>query len=224
MYKLDIDREQFWNGCMLAAIAHAIMTAHYPDFSFEQSWDGINYNVQDGAGTRGTITFHDEVIVAAFRNEQSGRLISSDLTQTVQKNLTNAPSAVHEVAMEETLQYLLDDVDGQTMPLITTLFYGVNDDFISNDNIEDLFEHGAKIIQTQLLGYTDEAIKRWKDYYEMSQEQSDLVLSLFHRKRQNPETEIRLTQEEANLIGLENADGIEECRESLEELGIILPM
>jgi len=179
--------------------------------------------VQNGAGTRGTITFHDEVIVAAFRNEQSDRLISSDLTQTVQKNLHNTPSIVHEVAMSETLQYLLDEVDGQTIPLITTLFYGMNDDFISTDNIEDLFEHGAEIIQTQLLGFTDEAIKRWQDYHEMSQEQSDLVLSLFHRKFQKTETEIRLTQEEANLIGLENADGIVECRESLEELGIILP-
>jgi len=29
---------------------------------------------------------------------------------------------------------------------------------------------------------------------------------------------------QANLIGLENADGIEECRESLKELGVILPM
>ncbi|WP_236344199.1 hypothetical protein [Paenibacillus plantiphilus] len=221
---MDIDREKFWNGCILAVIAHAVMTAHYPEFSFEQSWDGINYNVQNGAGTRGTITFHDELIVAAFRNEQSGRLHRNDLTQTAQKSLHNAPSAVYEVAMSETLQYLLDELDGQTIPLITTLFYCVNGDFVSNDNIEDLFEHGAEIIQTQLLGYTDEAMKRWQDYYEMTQEQSDLVLSLFHRKLQNPGTEIRLTQVEANLIGLENAEGIEECRESLEELGIVLPI
>ncbi|MBO7748734.1 hypothetical protein I8J29_31650 [Paenibacillus sp. MWE-103] len=224
MYKLAINREQIWNGCILASIAHAVMTAHYPDFSFEQSWDGINYNVQDGAGIRGTITFHDRIIVAAFRKEQSDRLYNSDLTQTAIRSLHKAPPAVHAIAKSETFHCLLDEVDGQTIPLITALFYGVSDDFVSNDSLVDLFEHGAEIIQTQLLGCTDEAIKHWHDYYEMTQEQSDLVLSLFHRKLQNPKSVIRISQEEATSIGLVNAEGIDECRESLEELGIIYPM
>jgi len=208
---------------MLAAIAHAVMTALYPDLSIEHSWDGISYNVQDGAGTRGTITFHDVVTVAAFRNECSSRLHNGDLTQTVQKSLLNTPPAVHEVAVSETLQYLLDEVEGQTIPLITSLFYGVKDDFESNDKIEDLLKHCVDIIETQRLGCTDEAFKSWQDYYEMTQAQSDLVLSLYQRKVLNPEIEIILTHEETNHIGMEKAEGIEECRESLAELGIISP-
>ena len=31
-YKLHIDREQLWKGCVLNSIAHAINVAHAPDF------------------------------------------------------------------------------------------------------------------------------------------------------------------------------------------------
>ncbi|MGG4154302.1 hypothetical protein [Peribacillus muralis] len=67
--------QNLWNGCILASIAHAIMVTEYPDFFYEHSWDDNNYNVQDGQGTRGTISFKDNffivdliVIIAASQN------------------------------------------------------------------------------------------------------------------------------------------------------------
>ena len=75
MNKLNWDRNQLWEGCILASIAHAIMVAHYPDISHEQSWDGFNYSVQDSSGTRGTITFHPNFLVGAFRNENSEKAL-----------------------------------------------------------------------------------------------------------------------------------------------------
>jgi hypothetical protein len=73
MKRINWERKQLWEGCILASIAHAIMVAHYPELSNEQSWDGFNYNVQDSSGTRATITFHPNCLVAAFRNEYSER-------------------------------------------------------------------------------------------------------------------------------------------------------
>ena len=32
-YKLHIDREQLWKGCVLNSIAYAINVAHCPDFT-----------------------------------------------------------------------------------------------------------------------------------------------------------------------------------------------
>lgn len=45
------------------------MVVHYPDLSSEHSWDGMNYNVQDSSGGRGTITFDGSYCVGAFRVE-----------------------------------------------------------------------------------------------------------------------------------------------------------
>src|SRR5690348_9136227 len=73
MKKLNWQRENLWEGCILASIAHAIMVAHYPELSNEQSWDDINYNIQDSSGARGTITFHPNYYAGAFRNEFSER-------------------------------------------------------------------------------------------------------------------------------------------------------
>jgi len=47
-------------------------------------------------------------------------------------------------------------------------------------------------------------------------------MSLFQRKVLNRDSDIKLTEQEKKAIGLEEAEGIEECRESLAELGIRL--
>ena len=61
--------EKIKNGCILSGIAHAIAVAKFPEISYEHSWDGINYNIQNSEGIRGTITFGKKLCVAAFRNE-----------------------------------------------------------------------------------------------------------------------------------------------------------
>ena len=38
MKKISWNREEFWQGCILASIAHAISVAHYPEIAHE--WIG----------------------------------------------------------------------------------------------------------------------------------------------------------------------------------------
>jgi hypothetical protein len=52
MRRINWEREQLWEGCILASIAHAIMVAHYPELSYKKSWDDFNYNMQDSPGVR----------------------------------------------------------------------------------------------------------------------------------------------------------------------------
>ena len=102
-------KKNVWKGSMLASIAHAIMVAHYPELSYEHSWDGDNYSVVDGSGGRGTITFKDHYFVAAFRNENCTR---TDIL-TAFDFFTGAPREVLELAKNETFAYLLEeDEDG----------------------------------------------------------------------------------------------------------------
>lgn len=214
MKQLNWQRENLWKGCILASVAHAIMVAHYPELSNEQSWDDINYNVQDSSGARGTITFHPNYLVGAFRNEFSEREYIDALDY-----FNNAPEEVNQLAINETLQYLLDEIDGDTVPVINTAFWGGDDGTYSNDNFEDLNENGGFLIERQAKDI-ETAIIEWKEYYEMSKSQINLLRSIFERKISNPNGEIILTESEIRMIESDEEEGICESRISFEELGI----
>lgn len=214
MKKLNWQREKLWEGCILASIAHAIMVAHYPELSNEQSWDDINYNVQDSSGARGTITFHPNYLVGAFRNEFSKREYIDVL-----EHFNSSPEELNLLAVNETLQYLLDEIDGDTVPVITTAFWGGDDGTYSNDNFEDFIENGGFLIESQAKDI-ETAINEWKEYYEMSESQINLLHSIFERKISNPTGEIILTESEIKMIESDDEEGLNESRISFEELGI----
>lgn len=216
MNKLNWDRNQLWEGCILASIAHAIMVAHYPDLSHEQSWDGFNYSVQDSSGTRGTITFHPNFLVGAFRNNHSERVV--DYKNAIEYFM-GAPEKSKEVASEEALLYLLDEIEEKTVPVITTAFWGNLDEVYSHDTYEDFIENGGFLIERQ-IDNVEYAINEWKEEYEMSENQIVLLKSIFKRKIDNPTKDIVLNEKEIKMIGSEDEEGLSESRISFEELGI----
>ncbi|ULO09091.1 hypothetical protein H1230_10150 [Paenibacillus sp. 19GGS1-52] len=211
-------REQLWNGCMLAAIAHAIMVSHFPKFSNEHSWDGFNYSVQDSAGTRGTVTFHPELCVAAFRNEKSGRI--SVVDNKTDNYFQGASERVNEVAQAETLQYLLDEINNLITPVITTAIWEDNNKIVTADTLEDMMDNGGFILERQGMDM-DSAIKAWVDYYEMSEAQIALMKSIFEKKIVNPTTDLYLSKEEIGMIGSDDPEGLGESKISFEEINIL---
>jgi hypothetical protein len=216
MKRINWERKQLWEGCILASIAHAIMVANYLELSNEQSWDGINYNVQDSSGTRGTITFHPNYLVGAFRNDYSERVSENRVALDFFKD---APQEVNVLASNETLQYLLDEIDGDAVPVITTAFWGNKDGFYSNDNFEDFIENGGFLIERQATDI-EASIKEWKEGYEMSESQINLLRYIFERKISDPAGEIVLTESEIKMIQADDEDALNESRISFEELGI----
>jgi hypothetical protein len=216
MKRINWERKQLWEGCILASIAHAIMVANYLELSNEQSWDGINYNVQDSSGTGGTITFHPNYLVGAFRNDYSERVSENRVALDFFKD---APQEVNVLASNETLQYLLDEIDGDAVPVITTAFWGNKDGFYSNDNFEDFIENGGFLIERQATDI-EASIKEWKEGYEMSESQINLLRYIFERKISDPAGEIVLTESEIKMIQADDEDALNESRISFEELGI----
>lgn len=105
MNKIDIEPVKLYNGCILAAIVHAIAGGGY-----EHSWDGINYNMNDGQGCRATITFHSKNIVAVFQSIKSYRN-----RKETNDYFRGAPEEIIEIAQNEDLQYVLDDANGITL-------------------------------------------------------------------------------------------------------------
>ena len=202
---------------MLASIAHAIMVAHYPKISNEHSWDGINYNVQDNEGARGTITFDNKFCVGAFRYDNSDR---AKAISNFKQYFEGAPRDIVKLAENEALQYLLDDIEGEILPSITTSFWGIGEDFFTLDSIKDMNKNGGFLLEKQLMD-VDIAIKSWEEYYDMSSKQSELLKIVFDRKINQRDERILLSKDEIKLIGTKDREGLKESRILFKEMGIV---
>lgn len=167
--KIEWKTEQLWRGCILGGIAHAIIVSHYPSIANEQSWDGLNYSIQDSAGQRGTLSFKEDYCVVSFRNDNSER-ISENLN--AEKYFQGAPKEIIELASSEALQYLLDEIDEETRPFITTAFWG-REELYSNDIFEDMLVNGGELLKFQVMDI-ESAINIWKDFYDMNENQITL--------------------------------------------------
>lgn len=220
MSKIQCGKEQLWKGCMLASIAHAIMVAHYPEISNEHSWDEINYSVQDSAGTRGTITFDKDYYIAAFRDDNSERLNKENNMLDYKTYFSSAPKEISELAEKETLQYLLEEVYGNAVPLITTAIWGNETGSFSRDTFTDMKNNGGFLLERQMLKIED-AFDSWKEYYDMTEQQYDLLRNIYKRKIEQPNELLILSKEEINLIGSDDKEGLEESKISFNEIGFV---
>lgn len=209
-------RDTLWRGCILAGLAHAIMTAHYPELANEHSWDGFNYSVQDSQGQRGTVTFGSKYCVAAFRNDNSERAAKPLKSDSF---FQGAPQGVIDLANEEALQYLLDQAEGEIRPVITAAFWGA-DTLVSSDTFEDILSNGGELLEYHMLDH-QASIEAWEEYYEMNKNQLMLLESVYERKIAAPDAPIILKKKEILLIGPADEQGLEESRTSFEEMGIV---
>ena len=219
LYTIQLEKERLWKGCMLASIAHAIMVAYYPEVSNEHSWDGMNYSIQDSAGARGTITFSQDYFVAVFRDDNSERLSKKNSMREYKHYFDGAPSEIIELAKQEALQYLLQKVDGNIVPLITTAIWGNETETLSNDTFKDMQNNGGFLIQRQTLDI-EEAFDSWKEYYDMTEPQYNLLRDIYKRKVEQPNQFLILSTEQINLIGTDDEEGLEESKTSFNEIGI----
>lgn len=222
-------RNRLWQGCLLAAIAHAIMVSRYPDMANEHSWDGINYSVQDSSGARGTVTFHEEYCVAAFREENRGRLLAKNkklegrlnFKEAAETYFAGAPKAALELARAETLQYLRDEINSEVRTCITTSCWGLDDKFYSSDSHEDFLACGGFLLATQCQD-AEIGMKFWQEEYGMSDKEVDLLRGIFEHKLKKPAETFILSEAELHLLA-EVGEELEESRASFAEMGIYLP-
>jgi hypothetical protein len=211
--------DQLWKGCILASIAHAIMVAHYPVLSNEHSWDGINYNTQDSAGSRGTVTFSSKYCSAAFFNIHSDRNEQGSKIPNALNFFHGAPMEIIRIAKSETLQYLLGEVNGKLTPIITTAFWGIGDQLMSLDQYTDMIKNGGFLLERQVLDF-NHSIESWKRYYDMTQQQCELLEIIYRRKISQPNNKHFLSKDEVLMIGAVDSEGLEESKNSFRELNM----
>lgn len=207
-------QEELWQGCILVSIAHAIFIADAPDLAHEISWDGFNYNMNNSQGSRGTITFHPDLFVAGFRNDE----LTSDSVKA-SDYFNHVPEQVVELAEAETLHYLLDDVAGKTLPSITTVIWGNKDQAFSSHPFAEMFIRGGKLLEMQSLD-PEAAFEACEENYEFTGKQMELLKKLFYLKIARPNEKITLNQTDIDVIGTHDVEGVNESRTLFAEIGI----
>ncbi|TCI21625.1 hypothetical protein [Exiguobacterium sp. SL-9] len=210
-------RQSIWEGCILASIAHAVFIADAPDLAYEHSWEGDNYSTNDGQGSRGTVAFGQEIYVAGFRNDYFA-VNPVDANQY----FIEAPDQVQQMAEQETLQYLLDEVDGATRPVVTTVLWESDERVFSSHPYDVMLERGADLLKVQASAY-EATLAYWEEYYELTEEQLELVEKLYHLKLKDPTERIVLSKEDIQILDSNDVEGIEESRISFSEIGIDWP-
>ena len=219
--------EQLWKGSILASIAHAIAVSRWPDVSNQQSWDGLNYSVQDGMGSKGTICFDftqqqfpAKCAGAVFGARSNRSKLEKGLPQESQGFLTGIPDDIRSLA-EESFQYLLDDFSGEVRPWVTAALWSIGPSLASQDSWEDFKEQGGHLIERQLIP-VDTAVTAWKQEYKMSDEESEMLVSLYSRRINNPQVVLTLTLDDRRIIE-QHGEGVEESWESFSELSFQFP-
>lgn len=207
-------KPELYKGCLIASIAHAIMTNVYPDLSYEQSWDGVNYSIQNSAGLRGTITFDVDFCVGAIRNDA---LSFSGDRQQIQNMIQGFPLRIIDKAYEETLQYLLVEKDGMLVPCATSMFWADTKTIYYPQkafmNVMDDFSLFRRMILPE-----ENAIHEWREYYDMDSNAVNLLRYLYKEKMKKFTEKIELSNQQKKMLPGNEINV--ECIESLNELNI----
>lgn len=211
-----VTKTDIYSGCLIASISHAIMTNIYPEFSYEQSWDGTNYSIQNSSGMRGTITFENHFCVGAIRNEMSGSIVGGEF---IQERMRSFPSNVVCKAYEETFRYLLLEKDGIVAPYVTSVFWADYNTLHYEEKFIDSIKEDFTLFENILLPKKI-AIEKWKEYYDMDSKVIELIDVLYQSKMKDFLLPIKLNEKQRKLIPGTFINN--QCVESLKELNIVI--
>jgi len=222
---MPLNASTLWNGSMLAFLAHTIFTCRAPELAYEQSWDSENYSIQDSQGTKGTIVFSNNRYVAVFLDIHSSQAPwHSDVSYDIQRFFYGLPEALNPFA-EEALQYVLEDYQGNTIPVITAAFWsdGENEDIGAAAPWDEIIKHGAFLIETQMMVQED-AITILKANYELSSDEMEFMNALYERLICRPKANVRLDEKERSFLRsiAVSKKGLVECKKLLAQIGIII--
>ena len=213
---MKLTKRELFNGCLVASIAHAIMTNVYPLLSYEQSWDGINYSIHDSEGTRGTITFDNSFCVGAIRNDKSPFVVSGT---AITSYMIGFPPFVIQKAYDEALQYLLLESDDSILPCVSSVFWADDDSIYCANQCRESFKSDFELFRRVVLP-REKAIDAWIEYYDMNSGAIALFREIIDAKESNSQAVIVLNNRQKRMIPGDYLT--QECIESFRELQIIV--
>ena len=202
---------------MYAAIAHAIMVGKYDLLAAEQSWDGGNYIVQNFEGVKIVIAFQPDRYICAIQNNNNakGQCINNN---AITNCYAGTDMAIKRLAEEEILPYMLINYDGAEIPFVSSSFWG-NDGYNYSNQNEEYILNDAEGLINSFLSDAETSKLYWKEYYDMSKEQQELVEEIYQRRLAEKGI-MHLNDSEKNKLH-EWFESVTECVESFREMLIM---
>lgn len=206
--------EHLYDNCIYSSVAHAIFILKEPFFSYEQSWDGINYSFHYGS-TRGTVTFDlsGNTVTGAARDDTSTRRKWYPDFKAISL-FDQAPEKNKILAKSETLEYLYDEEGGIDQPMATIAFWNEGNEIYTNDDDVSFEANGGEYI-IKIAGSHNELREYWKEEYSLKDEELSAIDYICNCLKENK----KIKMKDMSVINKKCA-GYNECLESLRELGI----
>jgi hypothetical protein len=133
-----------------------------------------------------------------------------------------APHDLVVLAHEQTMSFIIQEYQGDAVPLITATFWSEGESLTAAEPWPAVMEHGAHLVEIEVME-TDQAMAELENGYALSPEQMTLVRALYSRKKAAPDTPIVLTEHERGMLISAGAAGLDESRALLKSVGIAVP-
>jgi hypothetical protein len=135
------------------------------------------------------------------------------------------PSSLRPLG-ECALQYLLQDVSGTIMPLVTAVFWSDPNGpgIAAGEPWPDVVKNGAVLVERQLLG-NEVALSKWAEACALSAAEKALVEAIYRRRVLDRRAKVQLTAGDMRVLQATamGDEGWRACRESFAEIGVEVP-
>ena len=219
-----------WRGAILGGIVNATKVAESTSYGHFAAWNCLHYILNDGSGNEGVLAFAgghwypDAPLVGVFHQVHSPRFSVDRDEIGLESVFRNCPPYQRALA-DYALYYLQLDYHGKTLHRVTAAFWDDRDYLVAADPWGEVRQHGADLIDNELIEDIKGALGRWQQGYQMTSEQLFFVDQLFQRKMARPAGLIELTRAQAEWLQSMAGDPktMKSCRQQFRALGILVP-
>ena len=174
--RIDLNIENIYRNSKLSTIAEYFMF----DKWYGNWWNDNIYIYDNNEGDRCAIEFGNEYIIGVFFDHETYEDTPLEIF------LKQVPEDIGEKAKKGVLQYMLLDDDN---PVISTMFFGKNNEFYSTHQKEEFIKKGGRLIKeyeySKMLeelkddmGCTDEDLKVIEEIYNKTIKSDNQIINL----------------------------------------------
>lgn len=223
MPKLNISVKLLYQGCIVSTVVHALWVRKYPFAKYMHYWDNFNCHFNDLEGNLATISFFETGVVGVIYRKELHQDQSLSLHKQFLENLLDTmPNELRKLAEEETIQYFIQNIQGEEFPLISDLFWSA-DNFLASSIEQTQWNNiWLKLIKNQLLGVEEELLALQKEY-NLNENEMQLMSLIINKKISTPNKIIEIRTEPYMEKILKSGD-INISIHLLKKMGIFLIM
>lgn len=213
--------ERLRSGALLGSIVHATVQPRF-EMWFE-GWIGDVYQLNNWEGANGVVVFFHGGAIGGFYDVHS-RHKWEWLLKNQEFFFQGMPADLRSIADKLVLQYLLQEVDGKIIPVVTAVCWATEGTLTAAVPWSEFMDNGGHILRIHLME-RQAALTEWTEGYQLTAEEVDFAERIFDRKQTAKSSWVDLTDSEVRWLEdqAETPKGMQQCRKSFSEIGVFVP-